>query len=101
MRVVVIGGTGHIASQLIPMLTDAEIEVTAISRGRTESTQTGQSNLLRLVRGNYQANDSHWPEFLRENVGQADAVVDLLGADLMATYHAVQERCKHIIACGS
>ncbi len=101
MRVVVIGGTGHIGSQLIPMLADAGIEVIAISRGRIGAVQDGGSKLCRLIQCNYQADDRDWARVLVENVGEGDAVVDLLGIDLMGTYKAVRERCEHVIACGS
>ncbi len=101
MRVVVIGGTGHIGSQLIPMLAEAGIEVIAISRGRIAVTQGDRADLFRLVQGDYEPNDPGWPRLLRETVGEGDAVVDLLGIDLMGTYHTVRERCGHLIACGS
>ena len=100
MRIVIIGGTGHIGSHLIPMLTDAGIKVTVIARGQTQQTLGNRTN-LNIVQGAYQAEDPNWSRLLRETASDADAVIDLLGVDLMATYEAIRRCCGHIIACGS
>jgi len=101
MRIVVIGGTGHIGNHLIPMLAEAGMEVVVIARGRTKWTLANRSNLPRIVQGTYQVGDADWPRVLRETVDDADAVIDLLGVDLMGTYQAIRGCCGHVIACGS
>ena len=39
MRVVIIGGSGHVGTYLVPRLVEAGLEVVAVSRGRSEPYQ--------------------------------------------------------------
>jgi nucleoside-diphosphate-sugar epimerase len=101
MKVVVIGGTGHIASHLVPMLAAEQIEVVVIARGKTQPAAEHGSDRVRTVQGEYRANDPQWSAVLREAADNADTVIDLLGVDLAATFETVTDRCGHVIACGS
>ena len=105
MKIVVIGGTGHIGTFLVPRLVTAGHEVTVISRRKSDP---------------YQAHD-HWQKVAfvaldrnelekRGKFGQAiadltpDIVIDLISFELNSTKQLVQAltgRINHFLHCGS
>ena len=108
MRILVIGGTGHIGSFLTPMLVADGHTVTVITRGERKPLDAAQGlrplanrawESVKLLTGVYKRND---PAFaaLVGSVG-AEVVVDILGAQVPAIYDAVKGKAKHLIACGS
>jgi nucleoside-diphosphate-sugar epimerase len=99
MHVTVIGGTGHIAGFLVPMLCEAGAEVCVVSSGR-KPLPKGEpwSGVAHKVCA-YQRDDRAWQEFVKEL--KSDVIIDLLGVDLPATYQAAKYYCRQLIACGS
>lgn len=83
MKVVVIGGMGHIGTYLVPMLIDNGYEVTVISRGVSKPYEEHPSwekvNLLKLDR----SNDPNFAQKI-SNLN-ADVIVDLINFDVNET----------------
>ena len=98
MKVLVIGGTGHIGSFLVPMLGGVAAEVSVVSSRGKGLEEAGWENVL-MVKGKYARNDSNWREFIGKQ--EFDVLIDILGADVPNTYEAVKKHCKHYIVCGS
>lgn len=104
MRVIVIGGTGHIGGHLIPMLVRDGREVVVIARGQSEVPDADEWSRVRVERGSYGGDDAGagWSEFLKKVLRDGDTLIDILGADLAGTYEAAKSRgVGHVIACGS
>lgn len=99
MKILVIGGTGHIGSFLVPMLSDRGEEVSVVSTRSSKSVEAPGWENVQLIQGKYIRNDRNWCEFIRQR--KFDVLVDILGADVPATYEAAKPHCKHFIACGS
>lgn len=99
MKVIVIGGTGHIGSFLIPLLVQAGHEVVIVIGGRRPVPQTEDWKSVETVKALYRRDDSGWREILAGL--KPEVVVDILGADLGTLYHTVRDNCRHLIVCGS
>ncbi len=99
MKICVIGGTGHIAKFLVPMLVEDGHSVTVVSSGRKPLPRGGAWERVSHQTRPYLRDDDEWQRFIAE-LG-AEVIIDLLGVDLPATYGAGKVSCKHIIACGS
>ncbi len=99
MEVLVIGGTGHIGSFLIPQLVADGHEVVVLTRGERKPSAHRAWDKVRLVKGAYKRGSDEFPA-LAASVG-AEAVVDILGPDVPAVYAAVKRACRHFVACGS
>lgn len=100
MKIVVIGGTGHIGSFLTPMLVEAGYEVTVISRsGRTPVPDNGIWRKVKLIEGFYKRDSLEWQELIARI--KTEVVIDILGNDLWTLYETVKRNCKHLVACGS
>ena len=98
MKILIIGGTGHIGSFLVPMLADKAEKVIAVSSSRTSVEAPGWEN-VQLVRAVYKRNDREWSDFI--NQIEFDVLIDILEIDAPTTYEAAKPHCKHYIACGS
>ncbi len=94
MKVCIIGGTGHIGTNLVRMFREEKWDVVTVSSGRRPIPEGATSVIRPYARGS-----AEWQSTLRE-IG-ADVVVDLLGTDVPATYEAVIGNAQHLIACGS
>ena len=105
MKIVVIGGTGHIGTFLVPRLVTAGYEVTVISRRKSDPYQTHDDwqkvAFVTLDRTELEKTG----EF-----GQAiadltpDIVIDLISFELDSTkqlVEALKGRVKHFLHCGS
>jgi len=99
MKVVVIGGTGHIGCFLTPLLVKAGYEVVVLTSGRSPVPQTKDWESVEMVKVLYRRDDSCWREILAEL--KPEVVIDILGADLVTLYQTVKNNCRHLIACGS
>ncbi len=99
MKCCVIGGSGHIGQFLVGMLLDDGYQVTIITSGKTPIPQTGRWSDVTAVRYTYARGDPHWAQVLQQNA--ADIVIDILGADVPATYAAVRGAARQLIVCGS
>src|SRR5688572_8077401 len=102
MRAVVIGGTGHIGSHLIPMLVKDGIDTVVITRGRSAVPTTSEWSGVQIVRSAYNAGDPAWTDTLKQVLRSGDTLIDILGTDLARTYDAAKDReCEYVIGCGS
>ena len=100
MKILVIGGSGHIGKFLTPMLVERGDEVAVASRGTTPVPDTDAWSKVDLRQATYARDDAVWGEFVA-GVG-AEAVIDIMGTDVPGTYEAsARGGCKHLIACGS
>lgn len=103
MRIVVIGGTGHIGGHLVPMLVNDGVETVVLARGQSQIPTDSTWARVKIERGTYRAaGDSDWEKTLRSSLHEGDTLIDILGADLAGTYETARQRgCQHVIACGS
>jgi len=105
MRIVIIGGTGHIGTYLVPRLVEAGHEVIVVCRGRRKPYQVHAAwSQVRMV-------EMDRPQM---ELGQAfgrsiadlspDVVVDLICFDVDSARQIVetlQDRAQHLLHCGS
>lgn len=98
MKILVIGGTGHIGSFLVPMLSNIAEKVGVVSRSDKKIEEAGWEN-VQILQGKYMRDNRDWCDFVRQ--GEFEVLIDILGADVPSTYEAVKAHCKHYIACGS
>lgn len=105
MRVVVIGGTGHIGSFLVPRLVRAGHEVISLSRGvREPYASAAEWQDVRAETVDRTAEDRAGT-FPRRVAGfDADAVIDLICFSVgaaQALVAALRGRTNHLVHCGS
>ncbi len=105
MRAVVIGGTGHVGTYLVPRLVEAGHEVIAISRAQREPYQENKA-WLRVRRVNLD-------RFREEESGTfgarvrdlaPDIVIDMICFTVDSARHLVTElrgRVQHFLSCGT
>jgi nucleoside-diphosphate-sugar epimerase len=95
MRIIVIGGTGHIGGFLVPKLVELGHEVTVATRGRRPAP-TGPAwksvHLLTIP-------PETGPAFLAQQ--NPEVLIDIVQADATANYEAMRETVEHFIYCGS
>lgn len=105
MNVVVIGGTGHIGTYLVPRLVSAGHEVTVVTRGTREPyiARAEWSAVRRVVLDRSAAEkDGTFGERIREL--EPDAVMDLVCFRLESARHlvdALRGRVRHFLHCGT
>ncbi len=105
MRVVVIGGSGHIGTYLVPRLVEAGHDVIEVSRGAREPYQPHkawqQVRKVKIDREKAEANGD-WGQQLRDL--KPDVVIDLIcftpdSARLMV--EALRGQVQHLLHCGT
>jgi nucleoside-diphosphate-sugar epimerase len=105
MRVVVIGGSGHIGTFLVPRLVRAGHEVISISRGiRTAYADAPEWRQVRQVVADRQREDSEGTFGDRVAGLAPDAVVDLVCFTVesaIALVESLRDRVGHLLHCGS
>jgi nucleoside-diphosphate-sugar epimerase len=105
MRVVVIGGSGHIGTFLIPRLVRAGHEVTNVSRGQRSSYADDPAwGEVRQVSADREAEDREGTFGDRVAGLRADAVIDLICFTLDSATALVQRlrgETGHLLHCGS
>ncbi len=99
MKILVIGGTGHIGSFLVPMLAKEAWRVIVTSRGKKEPGKEAPWEKVERLVANYSRGDRNWRDTVAEV--KAEVIIDILGTDVPTTYDAAKGTCKHYIACGS
>ncbi|WP_132146764.1 NAD-dependent epimerase/dehydratase family protein [Kribbella antiqua] len=105
MRTVVIGGTGHIGTYLVPELVQRGHEVVVLSRGeRTPYQSSGGWNQVRMVQVDRDAEDAAGTFGKRVADLQPDVVIDLIcftedSARQLA--EAVHGKVQHLLHCGT
>ena len=98
MRVMCIGGTGHIGSFLVPLLVEAGHQVIVVSRGKTPACSDLACRSVQFKNISY-TGDQGWRDFITQTI--AEVIIDILGGDVPGTFEASRDSCKHYIACGS
>jgi len=98
MKILIIGGTGHVGSFLAPQLNAEGHQVIVVTRGNTaQHTKPGWEGITFKTA---QCGDSdEWRQFIQEQ--QAEVIADFPGNNVPITYEAAKQHCKHFIACGS
>jgi nucleoside-diphosphate-sugar epimerase len=99
LKILVIGGTGHIGSFLTPMLAEAGHDVTVVTRGERPISQEERWKSVKSIKASYTSGNSLWCEAVA--AVEAEVVIDILGRDLPAVYDTVKGTCRQLIACGS
>src|SRR5579885_598433 len=105
MRVVVIGGSGHIGTYLIPMLVERGHEVVNVSRGQRDPYMPHAAwQQVTHVQANRDAEDQD-DTFARRIVDlKPDIVVDLIcftEVSARRLVEALQGRVQHLLHCGT
>ncbi len=97
MKILVIGGTGHVGSFLVPELLAQDHDVTIVSRNKKTLAPDSPLKDVRLL-----AFDSSSEADLRELAAKEhfDVVIDFPGTAAQV-YQAFRDKADHIIACGS
>lgn len=96
MKVMIIGGTGHVGKFMAPMFVEEGWEVVVVGSGRTAPPTEKPWDRIRYVACTI-GKDGWQDELTAE---EPDVVVDMPGtAD--AVYEAFKDTAKQIIACGS
>ena len=105
MRVVIIGGTGHVGTYLVPRLVAAGHEVIAVGRGEGEPYQPhGAWQKVRQVSMDRTAEEAAgiFGQKIREL--EPEAVIDMICFELESARHLVEAlrgRVQHFLHCGT
>lgn len=105
MRIVVIGGSGHIGTFLVPRLVRAGHDVVNLSRGTstpyTDSPEWGRVTHVRVDREEQEADGVFGDTVLAQD---PEVVVDLISFTLASTeslVSALRGRVEHLLHCGT
>ena len=101
MRVVVIGGSGHIGTYLSPRLVEAGHDVVCVSRGQRQP-YTPHAAWSQIARATINREDEAFGARIADL--QADAVIDLTCYTLESARHlvdALRGRVAHFLHCGT
>ena len=96
MKVMVVGGTGHVGKFMVPMLVEAGCEVVVVGTGRTPKPEEKRWVNVKYIACNIE--DSKNAELLLEE--KPDTVIDMPGTAWLVYQH-FKNSAQHIIACGS
>ena len=105
MKTVVIGGTGHIGTYLVPRLLEAGIEVTAVSRGESMPYRDhGAWNWVERVHIDREAAEEEGVFGTQIGELAPDVVIDLISYTLESTAQlvdALEGRIHQFVHCGT
>jgi len=105
MRIVVIGGSGHVGTFLVPRLVRAGHEVVAISRGQRAPYQDDEAwRDVRQVQADREAEDAAGTFPARVADLEPDAVVDMVcftADSARALVEGLRGHTGHLVSCGS
>lgn len=105
MRVLVIGGTGHIGTFLVPQLAAAGHEVVVVSRGARRPYRESESWLrVRLVELDREAEEARGTFGAQMAALEADAVIDLICFTENSAAQLAEALCgrvRHFLHCGT
>ncbi len=96
MKILVIGGTGHVGMFMVPKLVEAGLEVIVVGSGRTPLPDNKIWSGVKYLICNVQNTD----ELNRLPDETPDIVIDMPGT-AWGVYQKMKSVSKHIIACGS
>jgi nucleoside-diphosphate-sugar epimerase len=105
MRVVIIGGTGHVGSYLVPRLVNAGHEVVCLSRGQREPYQphTAWRSVQQVVMDRI-AEEEGGVFGARVRDLEPDVVIDMICFTLESAEHIVEAlrgQVQHFVSCGT
>jgi nucleoside-diphosphate-sugar epimerase len=105
MRVVVIGGTGHVGTYLVPRLVELGHEVTVVSRGRHQPYQPSSAwQAVRMLQMDRAAEEAAGLFGQKVRRLEADAVIDLIcftPASARQLVEALAGGVQHLLHCGT
>jgi nucleoside-diphosphate-sugar epimerase len=105
MRAVVIGGTGHVGTYLVPRLVEAGYEVTVLSRGQRKPYQEHAAwKAVRLVQVDRPAEEKAGTFARRVLELQPDVVIDMICFRPESAQHLVEAlrgKVQHLLSCGT
>lgn len=105
MKTIVIGGTGHIGSYLVPALMAEGHEVTVVTRGRSQPYRSDPAwRNVRTVTADRESEDEDGTFGERIRDLEPDIVVDLISFSERSTelvVNAVLDRITHFLHCGT
>lgn len=96
MKVMVIGGTGHVGKFMVPKLIEAGAEVTVVGSGRTLIPE----NKIWSKAKNIQCNIKNCDEIEHLKLAAPEVVIEMPG-NAWNVYQKLKSTAEHIIACGS
>ena len=104
-RVIIIGGSGHVGTYLVPRLVEAGHEVVNVSRGfRSPYQPNGAWKEVRTVVADRDAEDREGTFGPRIAALEPDIVIDMISFTLESTQHLVESlrgRVQHFLHCGT
>ncbi len=96
MKVLVIGGAGHVGQFMVPMLIQAGLEVTVVGSGRTPLPDNKVWSQVKYLTCDIRNLDN-----IDKLADEApDVTIDMTGV-VWDIYQRLKGVCKHFIACGS
>jgi nucleoside-diphosphate-sugar epimerase len=105
MRVVIIGGTGHVGTYLVPRLVEAGHHVICLSRGEREAYQPHAAwKLVERIVVDRQEEDQAGTFGPRVADLEPDVVIDMICFTLESACHLVETlrgRIQHFLQCGT
>jgi nucleoside-diphosphate-sugar epimerase len=105
VRVVVVGGSGHVGTYLVPRLVEAGYEVVSISRGQSEPYQAHPAwEAVEQVALDREAEEAAGTFAERVLALEPDAVIDMICFTLESARQLVeplQGRIQHFLHCGT
>jgi nucleoside-diphosphate-sugar epimerase len=105
MRVVIIGGSGHVGTYLVPRLVDAGHEVIHVSRSRREPYRSHAAwKEVRQVVADREAEDRSGVFGQRVRDLKPDVVIDMICFTLESARHLVEAltgNVQHVLHCGT
>lgn len=96
MKVIIIGGTGHIGENLVKMLVKEKFDIFILTRGIKPLPENSK---IKFIKKNYDSNKKEWEDIFNEI--KPEIIVDILGTFAPIVYEAGKIYCKHFILCGS
>jgi len=105
MKIVVIGGSGHVGTYLVPMLVEAGHQVVNVSRGQAKPYKPNPAwSKVETVTADRDAEDKAGTFGRRIAALDADVVVDMISFTLESTQQlvdALRGRVGHFLHCGT
>ncbi len=105
MRIVIIGGTGHVGTYLVPRLVEAGHEVTCISRGQQQPYLPHAAwKAVQVVQADRTAEETAGTFGKRVRDLQPDVVIDMICFTLESAQHIVEAlrgRVQSFLHCGT
>jgi nucleoside-diphosphate-sugar epimerase len=104
-RVIIIGGSGHVGTYLVPRLVEAGHDVVNVSRGaRSPYQPNGAWRQVRTVVADRDAEDAAGTFGPRIAALDPDIVIDMISFTLESTQHLIESlrgRVQHVLHCGT